>query len=63
MMRKIFGSSAKIRKWECFMELQRSLMKILKRRGPRTQPCGTPDVTLERLGESIRHTDPRDPVG
>jgi hypothetical protein len=29
------------------MELQRSLINILKRNGPRTEHWGTPDVTLK----------------
>jgi hypothetical protein len=41
------------------MESQRSLMNILKRRGPRTEPCGTPEVTL-RGGERASDTRIRD---
>jgi hypothetical protein len=35
-------SSAKRRYWEWSIALHKSLMNILKSRGPRTDPCGTP---------------------
>jgi hypothetical protein len=36
-------SSAKIRYLEWLIALHKSLMNILKRKGPKTDPCGTPD--------------------
>jgi hypothetical protein len=36
-------SSAKRRYLEWLMALHKSLMNILKSRGPKTDPCGTPD--------------------
>jgi hypothetical protein len=36
-------SSAKRRYWEWLIALHKSLMNILKSRGPKPDPCGTPD--------------------
>jgi hypothetical protein len=47
MTRKILRSSAKIRNLLWLIELHRSLMNTLKRKGSRTEPCGTPEVTLK----------------
>ena len=32
--------------FECFRQDVKSLKKKMKRRGPRMDPCGTPDVTF-----------------
>ena len=37
-------SSAKFQTWEDFIAKMKSLTKILKNSGPRTEPCGTPDT-------------------
>jgi hypothetical protein len=37
-------SSAKRRYIEWLITLHKSLMNILKSRGPKTDPCGTPEV-------------------
>jgi hypothetical protein len=39
---KFLRSSAKIKHLQ---RLHRSLINMLKRKGPRTEPCGTPEVT------------------
>jgi hypothetical protein len=41
----ILRSSTKIKNVQWLIELHRSLMKTLKRKGPRIEPCGTPEVT------------------
>jgi hypothetical protein len=41
--RNIFKSSAKIRNSEKWIMAHKSLIKTLKNRGPRLEPCGTPD--------------------
>lgn len=43
----IFVSSAKIIKWEVSEHLGRSLIYKRNKRGPRIDPCGTPQVILE----------------
>jgi hypothetical protein len=40
-----FRSSANKRNLECLIISERSLRKILKKRGPRVDPCDTPDNT------------------
>jgi hypothetical protein len=47
LARKILRSSAKIKNLQWLIELHRSLMNMLKRKGPMTEPCGTPEVTLK----------------
>jgi hypothetical protein len=57
--RKMLRSSANIKNLQWLIVLHRSLMNTLKRKGPRTEPCGTPEVTLkgrERVPE-IRTRD------
>jgi hypothetical protein len=45
--RKILRSSAKIRELQYLIESNKSLMKTLKRKGPRTEPWGTPEINLK----------------
>jgi hypothetical protein len=45
MIRKILRSSAKFKNWQWLIELHRSVINMLKIKGPRTEPCGTPEVT------------------
>jgi hypothetical protein len=45
MLRYIFRSSANKRNLECLIIADRSLTKILNKRGPRIDPCGAPDNT------------------
>jgi hypothetical protein len=45
MLRYIFGSSVNKRNLECLIIAERSLTKMLNKRGPRVDPCGTPDNT------------------
>jgi hypothetical protein len=45
MARNIFMSSVKIRYLECFIISHKSFIYTLKRRGPRTDPCGTSEIT------------------
>jgi hypothetical protein len=55
MTRKILISSAKRRYLEYLITLHKSLMKMLKSRGPKTDPCGTPESTTkgdERIPET-----------
>jgi hypothetical protein len=40
-------SSAKVRELQYLMESHRSLMEALKRKGPRTQPWGTPEINIK----------------
>jgi hypothetical protein len=44
---KILRSSAKIKNCQWLIVFDRSLMNTLKRKGPRTEPCGTLEVTLK----------------
>lgn len=43
--RKILTSSSNDRYLECLIALKRSLINILKRKGVKTHPCGTPERT------------------
>jgi hypothetical protein len=43
--RNIFKSSAKSKNSEYCILKHKSLIKILKSRGPKVEPCGTPDNT------------------
>jgi hypothetical protein len=45
MLLSIFISSANKRNLECLIIAERSLTEILNKRGPRIDPCGTPDNT------------------
>jgi hypothetical protein len=45
MLQYIFKSSTNKRNLECLIISERSLTKILKKRGPRVNPCGAPDNT------------------
>jgi hypothetical protein len=60
MTRKILRS-AKITNIQWLTVFDRSLMNTLKRKGPRTEPCGTQEVTLkgsERVPEiQTRHNN------
>ena len=42
LMYKTFVLSAKCSIWLCLIDLCRSLMNIINRSGPNTDPCGTP---------------------
>jgi hypothetical protein len=44
----IFRSLANRRKLECLITAERSLTKILNKRGTRVDPCGTPENTEKR---------------
>jgi hypothetical protein len=43
-VQKTRRSSAKIKNLKWLTELHRSLKNTLKRKGPRTEPCSTPEV-------------------
>jgi hypothetical protein len=45
VLRQIFKSSANKRNFGCLIRAERSLTKILNKRGPRVDPCVTPDNT------------------
>jgi hypothetical protein len=47
MTRKILRSSAKIKDLQWLIVLDRLIMNTLKRKCPRTESCGTPEVTLK----------------
>ena len=55
---KMFVSSANSTNFTNFAELHMSLMYILNRRGPSTEPCGTPYSTnnLSEFPLVLRHT-------
>jgi hypothetical protein len=44
MKRKILRLSAETKILQWLTQLHKSLMNMLKRKGPRTEPCGTPEV-------------------
>jgi hypothetical protein len=45
--RKILRSAAKIRELQYLIETSKSLMKLLKKKGLRTEPWGTPEINLK----------------
>jgi hypothetical protein len=45
--RRILRSSAKIRELQYLIESHKSLMNILKRKSPRIEPWGTPEINLK----------------
>jgi hypothetical protein len=53
---KDISRSAKINILQWLIKLHRSLINTLKRKGTRTEPCGTPDVAWngkERVSETL----------
>lgn len=52
--RKIVTSSANNKYLVCLITLQRSLIKILESKGPKTDLCGTPEKTgNEQVSECV----------